>query len=257
MSLYTDRETLTGRAYRDGGPLSARQAIYQWQRPRVDLHGVIIGELADVTGLVADVGCGNGVYVTRLREQRPDLSVVGMDLSHGMRPDVVADVQQLPVADACLDAALALHMLYHVPDIPRAIGELRRTVRPGGVLLAAANGDGHTDELKDLRDRAIVELGGRPQEQVNRRFGLENGAELLGRSFDRVELHTLRAVAEVPEAAAITAYIDSMRAMVEPQLPADIGWSALVNVVDRLAADTIARNGVFRVRNHTGYFRCR
>lgn len=257
MSLYTDKETLTRRAYRDGGALAARQSIYQWQRPRIDLPGTIIDELSDVTGTVADVGCGNGVYVTRLREQRPELRVIGLDLSLGMRPTLVADAQSLPLPDASVDAALALHMLYHVPDIPRAIAELRRIVKPGGLLIASANGAGHTGELTDIRDRAIVELGGQATGQINRRFGLENGAQFLRQAFAQVEVHELTAIAEVPEAAAVTAYVDSTRSMVQTLLPDRVEWTAVVDVVQRLADETIARDGFFGVSTHAGYFVCR
>ena len=31
-----------------------------------------------------------------------------------------------------MDVALAMHMLYHVPDVPAAVAELRRIVKPGG-----------------------------------------------------------------------------------------------------------------------------
>ena len=47
----------------------------------------------------------------------------------------------------------ALWMLYHVPDVDRAIAEVRRVLRPGGLFVAVTNGDGH---LADLR----VECGG-------------------------------------------------------------------------------------------------
>jgi len=37
---------------------------------------------------------------------------------------VQADAQRLPLTDRSVDVAMAMHMLYHVPDIPAAIGEL-------------------------------------------------------------------------------------------------------------------------------------
>ncbi|MFE7671604.1 SAM-dependent methyltransferase [Streptomyces albidoflavus] len=82
--LVTDRSLLSTKAYGTGRHLAARQSLYRWQTPRHDLPGIVVNELADVRGVVADVGCGNGKFVTRVREDRPDLNVVPMDVSHGI-----------------------------------------------------------------------------------------------------------------------------------------------------------------------------
>ena len=46
----------------------------------------------------------------------------------------VADVQDLPFPDASFDAVIANHMLFHVEDRPRALGEIVRVLRPDGRL---------------------------------------------------------------------------------------------------------------------------
>ena len=46
-----------------------------------------------------------------------------------------------------MDVALAMHMLYHVPDIPAAVRELRRSTRPVGTVLASTNGTGSLSEV--------------------------------------------------------------------------------------------------------------
>src|SRR5687768_7666446 len=96
-----------------------------------------------------DVGCGPGTYDAALT--RRARTVVGLDLSPGMlgrpggpadaSPGVshgVADAQALPVRDAGVDVVLAAHMLYHVPDVARALAEARRVLRPGGTALLVA-----------------------------------------------------------------------------------------------------------------------
>lgn len=109
--MFTDRTALTSRGYADHRPLAARLSIYDWQVDRVDLPGLAVTALADVRGPVLDAGCGLGTYVDRLARDRPDLAVLAVDLSAGMRRQVVGDVQQLPVADGSVGAALAMHML--------------------------------------------------------------------------------------------------------------------------------------------------
>jgi SAM-dependent methyltransferase len=136
---------------------------------------------------VLEVGCGWGEFVARLaRELRPD-DLVAVDLSPRMVELArergvdtrVGDVQQLPFPDGAFDCAVANWMLYHVPDLDRALGELARVLRPGGRLVAATNGLRHLGELWDLvgRDRAAEPL----------RFFAETGEEALRPHFARVE----------------------------------------------------------------------
>ncbi len=41
-----------------------------------------------------------------------------------------------------LAAKDVLRKIYHVPDVPAAVAELRRIVKPGGTLLASTNSGG-------------------------------------------------------------------------------------------------------------------
>jgi ubiquinone/menaquinone biosynthesis C-methylase UbiE len=43
--------------------------------------------------------------------------------------------ERLPVEDASIDRALAIHVLEHLPDLPSAIGELRRVLKDQGQLV--------------------------------------------------------------------------------------------------------------------------
>ncbi len=98
---------------------------------------------------VLDVGCGPGFYVTELLEVvGRDGSLVGVDASADMLAVAAkraeghanvefheADATSLPVADASVDRALAVQVLEHVRDIPAALAEMRRALRPGGRVL--------------------------------------------------------------------------------------------------------------------------
>src|SRR3569832_2078380 len=47
-----------------------------------------------------------------------------------------ADATALPFADNAFDRALALLVLHFVPEAGKAVAEMRRVVRPGGVVAA-------------------------------------------------------------------------------------------------------------------------
>jgi arsenite methyltransferase len=98
---------------------------------------------------VLDAGCGPGFYVAETLERvGPEGSVVGVDASapmlalsakrcegHSNVEFHEGDVAALPVGDADFDRALSVQVLEYVADIPAALAELRRVLRPGGRLL--------------------------------------------------------------------------------------------------------------------------
>jgi SAM-dependent methyltransferase len=98
---------------------------------------------------VLDAGCGPGFYVAETLERvGPGGSVVGVDASPPMLAlaakrseghDNVSfhegDVTALPVADADFDRALSVQVLEYVTDIPAALAELHRVLKPGGPVL--------------------------------------------------------------------------------------------------------------------------
>jgi SAM-dependent methyltransferase len=273
-ALATDRRHLTTAAYGSSANLSARQAIYAYQEPAIDFPAWALGLTPIGERMtVLDIGCGNGVYLRRLAAQpAPPARLLGLDLSRGMLADLrrdwdaalprphlaVADVQALPLPDGCCDIALAMHMLFHVPDLARAVAELRRVLRPGGVLLAATNGADHLRELADLIDAAMTNVAGRPvafPRVSSLRFGLENGAEPLRAAFGSVERRDARSTLVIPTVEPVVRYADSL-ATAREALPPGTDWEAVLAEVKRLTAAEIARRGAFRVTTHAGAFAC-
>jgi SAM-dependent methyltransferase len=95
---------------------------------------------------ILDVGCGPGFYCAELLDEvGSEGSVVGLDSSPQMLSLAArrcegqgnvefhrADATALPVEDASFDGALCVQVLEYVPDVPAALAELHRAVRPGG-----------------------------------------------------------------------------------------------------------------------------
>ena len=136
--------------YGDDRNLAARQSIYSFQQPRLDLHGSSL-DLAELTGdeSILDVGCGNGRYLSELQTRGHRGIVCGADLSAGMLrtarsaagddPLLLSDAQALPFA-----LGFVRRRAHDAHAVPRArsrpaIGEIRRVVRPGGVALVLTN----------------------------------------------------------------------------------------------------------------------
>ncbi|HEX2906778.1 MAG TPA: class I SAM-dependent methyltransferase [Phototrophicaceae bacterium] len=114
---------------------------------------------------VLDLGCGPGRWYEALRPKAPAMTYYGLDLHTGMltnHPAVgaltVGDAQQLPFADDTFDMVMANHMLYHVPDVENAIREIRRILKPDGILMATTNSVHNMPELQVLLHRAVTLL---------------------------------------------------------------------------------------------------
>ncbi len=256
--MFTDRTTLQTQAYAGHGPLAARLSIYDFQQDRVDLPGLAVAGLSDVHGTVLDAGCGLGTYVERLRSDRPDLRVLPLDLSAGMRPEVVGDIAALPLADDAVDGALAMHMLYHVPDVAAAVRELRRVLRPGGVLMVSTNGVDDKREVTELFVGALADLTGTriAFPDFDGGFTVED-ADLLRAAFGSVDLEVFERETLVPEVEPVMAFLDSMRGLSGDLLPADVGWEAFLGAVRARVAEEISRRGVFRFGSQVGVLTCR
>ncbi|MGW2016634.1 class I SAM-dependent methyltransferase [Streptomyces sp. NPDC001927] len=259
----TDRARLAGSAYNGDRDLAARQALYRWQTPRYDLPGLVAEQLGEARGRVVDIGCGNGKYVERIRRDRPDLDLLGLDIAPGILAGVpgavaVADATRLPLADGSVDAALALHMLYHVPDIPQAVRELGRVVAPGGMVVASTNGERDKLELEELWQRAAGDvLGierGPARISIGARFSLENAPALLGQEFSRVEVIELPGTITVRDPEPVIAHMASYRAWADQH---DVPFDPTIDRARALLADRIDRHGSYEVQSLSGLLVCR
>ena len=82
---WADRSFLRDVQYRTDANLAARQSIYSYQEPHIDLQGRVIDLAAPSAGeTVCDVGCGNGTYLAELARRGFTGRVLGLDLSPGM-----------------------------------------------------------------------------------------------------------------------------------------------------------------------------
>jgi SAM-dependent methyltransferase len=166
---------------------------------------------------VLEVGCGGGQFAARIAAENPQARVVATDLSPRMAELAaargvvaqVADVSALPFEDGAFDVVAAMWMLYHVPDLDRGLAELRRVLRPGGLLVAVTNGDEHTADLRR-------EAGGAPLVTA---FSSENGEPALRRHFTEVAREDIATQAVFDDHAAAASYLASFDEGLAAALP--------------------------------------
>jgi SAM-dependent methyltransferase len=221
---YVDNPDVVREQYATEENLAARKSVYA-NAEGPDARDDAFAAIAEAKPrLVLEVGGGEGELAERIVKEL-GAELVGIDQSARMveiqqskgLDARVGDVQDLQFADGEFDVAVAAWMLYHVPDPHQAIAELARVLRPGGRLVAVANGFEHLAELWDLmgRDRAY-------RRDV---FGRETGEDWLRRSFAQVERRDIDSSVVMDE-NAVHRYVGSWselgRARDVPPLPEPI-----------------------------------
>jgi ubiquinone/menaquinone biosynthesis C-methylase UbiE len=201
---------------------------------------------------ILDLGCGPAT-LWRVNRERLDTSwsLTLADLSAGMieaarqglgerATYVVADAQELPFPAGSFDIVIANHMLYHVPDRPRAFAEFRRVLVPGGAFHASTNGRGHLAELAAL-------IPGQNEWSYVEAFGLETGPEQLEPFFADIRVERFADALAVTEVEPVLAYVRST---------SRYRGDDLTSVRENVEA-AIARDGAFHVTKSQGVISCR
>ena len=263
-----DPAILRGQEYADGRHLDVRRRTHElytvdpvdfgrWTLERIPWRG---------DERVLDAGCGPGELLAAMaREGTGWGALVGFDFSAGMiaqaraqRGDLpvhlfVGDAQSVPLPDASFDVVMARHMLYHVPDIDRALAEAARLLRPGGRILVTTNGARTMEEYAATRQHAAerfprVSAPG----MVTTRFSLESAPGYLAAHFEQVETHVLNGTLRFPTAEPFVDYFASARAITMAPGHTEAEWQQVLAFVRAEAEAEIARAGRFDVTKVTG-----
>jgi SAM-dependent methyltransferase len=280
---WADRSFLRDVQYRTDANLAARQSMYSYQHPHIDLQGRVIDLAAPAAGeTVCDVGCGNGMYLAELARRGFEGRVLGLDMSPGMLAAarerlgsvgaasvvhaagsmesaaelaeadspatvalVAADAVALPLRDGAADLTLAMHMLYHVPDPSQAVRELRRVTRPGGRVVIGLNGLGHLRELREV----VAAARGDDVWGQHERVTLDVGATMAERYFSTVTRHDFVSELRIPDPEPVAEYVRSMAGTQHSADPERL----VAAVVSRFPA---APGAVFTVTTHAGCLIC-
>lgn len=188
---------------------------------------------------VLELGCGTGSMWKNVVLPE-DCQLTLTDLSAGMLETAKTntahlharyaqcDAMSLPWQDDTFDVVIANMMLYHVPNIDRALAEVRRVLKPGGRFFAATSGEhGAVERVLEMLEMPCT---------INHRFTIQNGTQQLAKHFFHTELHQREDALDVTHLPDLIAYLRSMQGMT---ILADIPDEQLTDVFCRHMVDEI------------------
>lgn len=274
MSNLIDQQYLLSKQYQNASNLEARMYLhnhfslnkYPWQRWMFDQ--LVLGSEAKIL----EVGCGPAKLWLENQDRIPaGWQITLVDFSAGMLgqaqqnlSDVShhfefrqADAQALPLTDQSFDAVIANHMLYHVPDKAKALSEIYRVLKAGGLLWAATNGQGHMRELEELAYNFM-----QTQKKVTTgsgSFTLQNGQAQLDQVFPQVTLKPYENDLLVTEAKPLVAYVLSEPSVIDllGQLKSEAEREVAIEKFTEFVEQEIATKGALRISKSTGLFEAR
>jgi ubiquinone/menaquinone biosynthesis C-methylase UbiE len=144
----------------DFGPIGQEQV-------RAKLTKALGGWPESPFGEALEIGSGTGYFSLNLLQLGLIERLVATDISPGMLGELAAtaerlglevetettDAERLPFENESFDLVFGHAVLHHLPDLPRALAELRRVLRPGGILAFCGEPSRYGDLLAAMPKR--------------------------------------------------------------------------------------------------------
>jgi SAM-dependent methyltransferase len=250
--------------YRDSSRLARRANIHKYGRSPVGWFNTVARSARlPANAEVLEVGCGPGwLWAQAADDFLPGLALTLTDLSEGMVEEALArvapigryravagraaDVMALPFADASFDAVLACHMLYHVPAPERALDEIVRVLRPGGIVVVTTNG---ADNMAEMYALGAAAFGGPASDPSGLSFGIEAAEAMLRARFADLDIAISRDELHVTDGEDIIAVLTSYP-------PGDSATEAQIEALREMIAERMS-GGVFKMGKRQGLVRGR
>lgn len=156
--------------------------------------GLLAERLEDVLRdfpLALDLGCHGGEAARRVLGLRGVERVIQADLAPAFaaraaavtgQPALAADEERLPFRDGAFDLVLSALSLHWVNDLPGALIQIRRALRPDGLFLGCLLGGRTLVELREVLMQAELTVSGGASPRLSPVAELQDMAALMQRA---------------------------------------------------------------------------
>jgi SAM-dependent methyltransferase len=100
-----------------------------------DLRQVLAEMPLDGVVRVLELGAGDGVQTSALRERFPEVTPIDVAPSGDVDGLIVADASCLPFVSDHFDLVFSSNVLEHVEDLDSCLAEMKRVLAPGGIMI--------------------------------------------------------------------------------------------------------------------------
>lgn len=240
----TNMEDSMKNQYINAGNISARINLHN--RFSVNKQGWfpwIYEQCGIVKGMrILEIGCGDGtLWVDNIGQlamtgkrnefsgKKKNIYIELTDISEGMISDArrnikkateswkerdidvsfrfrVASCEKTGAKDESYDLVIANHVLFYCKNVNKALDEIARVLKPGGVLVCSTYGSRHMQEISSLvsgYDKRIA----LEADKLFEKFGLDDGDKILKKHFSDVERRDYKDALVVDEAEPLVDYI--------------------------------------------------
>ena len=234
----TSMENSLNKQYQNANNVSARIELHKlYSTNKQGWFPWLFSQMNLKSGMkILEVGCGSGALWTENLDSIPvgkGTEIVLSDISGGMLQDAARgilgdytrkkekreklnsvitfmefDSNSIPYEDDSFDVVIANHMLFYIEKPHETVAEIRRVLKPGGVLYASTYGSRHMKEITELVKGFDNRMNLAANELYNV-FGLDNGEKILKRSFENVDKFIFDDSLVVDKAEPLLEYIMS------------------------------------------------
>ncbi len=170
-----------------------------------------------------ELGCGTGqLWLENYKKIPSTCSIVLSDFSQKMLNKAkenleplnlpinfkVIDAQKIPYGNQNFDVVIGCHMLYHIPNIDKALVEISRVLKPSGRFISTTVSKNHIKELKNF----LSKFGLYSDEKLKlfSEFRNETGNDVLKPFFEEILFNEYLNYVKITSVTPIINYIDSM-----------------------------------------------
>lgn len=187
-----------------------KQGWFNWLFNQIDFSRV---------NRLLELGCGNGKLWQENRIDLRNREIFLSDISEGMVEEVrnklgtdfnciVADAEKIPFKDEYFDSIIANHVLFYLNDLDLGLKEIRRVLKPNGILYCSTYGKNHMKEITEIVQNfdSRINLSNHSLHDI---FGLENGESILKEYFFNIQRMDYKDSLEITESKPLIDYIMS------------------------------------------------
>lgn len=214
---------------------------------------------------ILELGCGDASLWNKNFNHIPsNWEITLTDFSEGMLKDAkknlgekksrfnfkIVNAESIPFKDKSFNVVIANHMLYHVPNINKALKEINRVLKSEGILFASTVGKNHMKEIREIISTFDIYNLTSKSWEVTDSFQLEDGLKIVSEYFNMVELKRYKDNLKVTDPVYILDYIFSMPGNNKINLSS----KDLKKIYDYLE-DAIKEKENIYITKDTGYFK--